>query len=207
MTKVGDRENRYYGTWTALQTHMRTEHPPTCLHEGCNNKVFASHHNLRAHLRLHEEREVEDGLDADVEDEAEDRPKKRRRGGDLGRDWKCSAQGCDKDFKSVCPPFFPPFHLLIYLRFRRKKPSTPIIMLPISGNAIIFAHTSIVIVRLRINIYFSDISVKYIPPAKGMRLQKRARRGMPNEKRKNWCRGWISTLSQEKHIIHSLLRV
>jgi hypothetical protein len=56
---------------------------------------------------LHEEREVEAGLDrdrcseADGEDEGEARPKKRRRGGEMGRDWKCEAEGCGKDFKSV----------------------------------------------------------------------------------------------------------
>lgn len=28
-------------------------------------------------------------------------PWKRRRGGEIGRDWKCDVDDCDKDFKSV----------------------------------------------------------------------------------------------------------
>jgi hypothetical protein len=54
---------------------------------------------------LHEEREVEAGLEEDnsegVNDDDEERPKKRRRGGEIGRDWKCEVEGCGKDFKSV----------------------------------------------------------------------------------------------------------
>ena len=59
-------------------------------------------------MKLHEEREVEAGLDADGDEEAdgegnqgETRPEKRRRGGEMGRDWKCEIEGCGKDFKSV----------------------------------------------------------------------------------------------------------
>lgn len=54
-------------------------------------------------MKLHEEREVEAGLDDDNEEDAdgEARPKKRRRGGEMGRDWKCGVEGCGKDFKSV----------------------------------------------------------------------------------------------------------
>jgi len=50
---------------------------------------------------LHEEREVEAGLDKDDGDDAdpeeERKPKKRRRGGEMGRDWKCDIEGCGKD--------------------------------------------------------------------------------------------------------------
>ena len=35
------------------------------------------------------------------ENEAVEPPRKRRRGGEIGRDWKCDVDGCDKDFKSV----------------------------------------------------------------------------------------------------------
>jgi hypothetical protein len=59
-------------------------------------------------LKLHDEREVEaglnevDGEEADgEEDEGEVRPKKRRRGRRMGRDWKCEVEGCGKGFKSV----------------------------------------------------------------------------------------------------------
>ena len=69
---------------------------------------MASYHGLKGHLKLHEEREVEAGLDADsVEeadgegDEGETRPRKQRRGGEMGRDWKCEIEGFGKDFKLI----------------------------------------------------------------------------------------------------------
>jgi len=57
---------------------------------------------------LHEERELEKELgDADSEDLDVMEPRqKRRRGGELGRDWRCDVDGCDKDFKSVSLPFW-----------------------------------------------------------------------------------------------------
>lgn len=40
--------------------------------------------------------------DEDGEGDGDDeRPTKRRRGGEVGRDWKCEEEGCIKDFKSV----------------------------------------------------------------------------------------------------------
>ncbi|KAF4598500.1 Strongly-conserved Zn-finger binding protein (TFIIIA) [Pleurotus pulmonarius] len=97
---------RYFTTWTALQHHMRVDHPPTCTHPSCNGRVFTSQKGLRAHQMLHEEREVEARLDAEMHDsDAEDSdgespPRKKRRGGELGRDWKCDVDTCDKSFKS-----------------------------------------------------------------------------------------------------------
>lgn len=97
----------FYPTWTALQHHIRTAHPPTCPHISCNGKTFSAQKGLRAHLKLHEQREVEEGLNAiasDVDDEANnsDVPAlKKRRGGEVGRDWVCDIGGCTKDFKSV----------------------------------------------------------------------------------------------------------
>ena len=53
-------------------------------------------------MKLHEEREVEARLELDEDGEdADGRPKKRRRGGEMGRDWKCEVEGCGKEFKSV----------------------------------------------------------------------------------------------------------
>lgn len=46
--------------------------------------------------------EGEEGAEDGTEDGTEERPKKRRRGGELGRDWVCEEEGCGKDFKSVC---------------------------------------------------------------------------------------------------------
>jgi len=95
----------YYPTWTALQHHLRTAHPPTCPHASCNGKTFSAQKGLRAHLKLHAERDVEaqlEDLAANSSDEEtdEERPKKRRRGGEVGRDWLCEEPGCGKDFKS-----------------------------------------------------------------------------------------------------------
>ncbi|KAI0065732.1 hypothetical protein BV25DRAFT_1879591 [Artomyces pyxidatus] len=93
----------FYTTWTALQHHIRTGHPPTCPHDSCGGKAFGSQKGLRAHLKLHEQREVEAAVllddDASSADE-EEQPLKRRRGGEIGRDWKCEEEGCTKDFKS-----------------------------------------------------------------------------------------------------------
>lgn len=93
----------FYPTWTALQHHMRTDHPPSCAHPSCNGKTFKSHKGLRVHMKVHEQTEVEDALapesDADSAD-GDEPPRKKRRGGDIGRDWKCDVDGCTKDFKS-----------------------------------------------------------------------------------------------------------
>jgi len=93
----------FYPTWSALQSHIRTAHPPACLHPSCNGRTFASQANLRAHLKLHEEREMEQGLDEgiDLVSDPELPSKKRRRGGEYGRDWKCEFHDCGKEFKSV----------------------------------------------------------------------------------------------------------
>ncbi|PFH46726.1 hypothetical protein AMATHDRAFT_199122 [Amanita thiersii Skay4041] len=88
----------YFPTWTALQYHMRTEHPPTCTHPSCNGRVFSCQKNLHAHQKLHVLRDLEEQLDS-VEF-GNEQPVKKRRGGDLGRDWKCTVDGCEKDFKS-----------------------------------------------------------------------------------------------------------
>ncbi|EJD08590.1 uncharacterized protein FOMMEDRAFT_73501 [Fomitiporia mediterranea MF3/22] len=100
-------ENEYFSAWSALQAHTRATHPPTCPYVSCNGKIFSQQKILRVHLKIHEQREAEqtlastyrgDGCEAD--DEGEDRPSKRSRGGEVGRDWKCSESGCEKDFKS-----------------------------------------------------------------------------------------------------------
>ncbi|KAI8995510.1 hypothetical protein BD414DRAFT_479749 [Trametes punicea] len=93
----------YYPTWSALQHHMRSAHPPTCPHSSCNGKTFAQQKGLRAHLKIHAQREQEGDMDdavAGYGSEDEGRPRKRRRGGEVGRDWVCDVDGCGKDFKS-----------------------------------------------------------------------------------------------------------
>ncbi|OSD06096.1 hypothetical protein PYCCODRAFT_1405021 [Trametes coccinea BRFM310] len=93
----------YYSTWSALQHHVRTVHPPTCPHPSCNGKTFSQQKGLRAHLKIHAQREQECDIDDAVArsgSEDEERPRKKRRGGEVGRDWICDVDGCGKDFKS-----------------------------------------------------------------------------------------------------------
>lgn len=97
---------KYFPTWTALQHHIRTVHPPTCSHVSCNGRVFTSQKGLRAHQKLHQQRDFENQIEATVvysgdENEDDSRPAKKRRGGEIGRDWKCDISDCGKDFKSV----------------------------------------------------------------------------------------------------------
>ncbi|KAF8517174.1 hypothetical protein BU17DRAFT_50145 [Hysterangium stoloniferum] len=88
----------YFSTWTSLQAHLRNKHPPMCPHSECNGRVFASQKGLKGHLKVHEERDMEDSLEYAVG--ADERPAKRRRGGEVGRDWICEVEGCPKAFKS-----------------------------------------------------------------------------------------------------------
>ncbi|CDO72362.1 hypothetical protein BN946_scf184977.g59 [Trametes cinnabarina] len=66
-------------------------------------KVFSQQKGLRAHLKIHAQREQEGDIDdvvAGSGSEDEERPRKRRRGGEVGRYWICDVDGCGKDFKS-----------------------------------------------------------------------------------------------------------
>lgn len=98
----------FYRTWTALQSHIRSAHPPTCPHISCKGKTFSSRGGLRAHQKIHEARDEEEQMEATLLLEGADTstgepPKKKRRGGEMGRDWKCEYSGCQKDFKSASP--------------------------------------------------------------------------------------------------------
>ncbi|KAJ7128998.1 hypothetical protein C8R43DRAFT_689581 [Mycena crocata] len=90
----------FYPTWTALQHHNRTAHPPTCSHPSCNGRIFSSQKGLRAHQKLHEQQALEAEIDAVGSESEDERPRKKRRGGEVGRDWKCEVDGCTKEFKS-----------------------------------------------------------------------------------------------------------
>ncbi|KAJ7729544.1 hypothetical protein DFH07DRAFT_850197 [Mycena maculata] len=92
---------KFYPTWSALQHHNRTVHPPTCWHTSCNGRIFTSQKGLRAHQKLHEQQIADAEIDAGIASDSEDeRPRKKRRGGEVGRDWRCEVDGCTKDFKS-----------------------------------------------------------------------------------------------------------
>jgi len=77
---------------------MRTAHPPACPYPECQGKSFSQQKGLKAHLKIHEGRDVDGRLDGEEDDEP---AVKKRRGGDHGRDWLCDFEGCTKDFKSV----------------------------------------------------------------------------------------------------------
>ncbi|KAF9460752.1 hypothetical protein BDZ94DRAFT_1222680 [Collybia nuda] len=100
----GSQLPTYFPTWTTLQHHIRTAHPPTCTRASCDGRSFSSQKSLRAHQKLHEQRDLESELDFEMgldKDEAGGQhPRKRRRGGEIGRDWTCNVEGCGKDFKS-----------------------------------------------------------------------------------------------------------
>ncbi|TFY59614.1 hypothetical protein EVJ58_g5676 [Rhodofomes roseus] len=53
----------YFANWTALQHHMRTAHPPTCPYPSCSGKTFTAQKGLRAHLKIHAERDLEAELE------------------------------------------------------------------------------------------------------------------------------------------------
>ncbi len=132
---------RYFPTWTELQRHVRTVHPPVCPHTECKGRTFANTSNLKAHLRVHEQREREAELSRSLglggsneEDEpqvlhGDERASKRRRGGEIGRDWRCTEEDCERVFKSVCTfPSFPlpysyPFFHIISTLLDRMLPS------------------------------------------------------------------------------------
>ncbi|KDQ14931.1 hypothetical protein BOTBODRAFT_109620 [Botryobasidium botryosum FD-172 SS1] len=96
----------FFSKWSALQAHIREAHRPTCHHPDCNGRTFASTASLNMHEKIHEDAALEarvlGHLDDGVDNESEnsERPQKRRRGGELGRDWKCDEEGCTKEFKS-----------------------------------------------------------------------------------------------------------
>jgi len=94
----------FFPTWTKLQAHVRTVHPPTCPYPECQGKTFSQQKGLKAHLKVHEGRDVDGRRDGEEDTANDNEPAmKMRRGGDHGRDWTCNFEGCTKDFKSVFP--------------------------------------------------------------------------------------------------------
>ncbi|CAE6463425.1 unnamed protein product [Rhizoctonia solani] len=104
-----------FPTWSLLQEHMRSAHPPKCPYATCEGRTFASSKGLRGHLKTHRDRELEASYatgssdtsllkrphpGVDSTNESSEPPPKRRRGGEVGRDWLCPIDNCAKTFKS-----------------------------------------------------------------------------------------------------------
>ncbi|KAF8677527.1 Zinc finger, C2H2 type [Rhizoctonia solani] len=104
-----------FPTWSLLQEHMRSAHPPKCPYAACEGRTFASSKGLRGHLKTHRDRELEASYatgssdtsllkrphqGVDSTNESSEPPPKRRRGGEVGRDWLCPIDSCAKTFKS-----------------------------------------------------------------------------------------------------------
>ncbi|KAF8705406.1 Zinc finger, C2H2 type, partial [Rhizoctonia solani] len=104
-----------FPTWSLLQEHMRSAHPPKCPYSACEGRTFASSKGLRGHLKTHRDRELEASYatgssdtsllkrphqGVDSTNESSEPPPKRRRGGEVGRDWLCPIDSCAKAFKS-----------------------------------------------------------------------------------------------------------
>lgn len=49
--------DRQHATWSALQKHTKTAHPPTCPHAECEGKTFTTPRGLKWHLEVHERNE------------------------------------------------------------------------------------------------------------------------------------------------------
>ncbi|KAF9777877.1 hypothetical protein BJ322DRAFT_1094846 [Thelephora terrestris] len=91
----------FFSTWTKLQAHMRVVHPPMCPYPECHGKTFNQQKGLKAHLKIHEGRDLDSRLGSEEGATNDDEPSmKRKRGGDHGRDWVCDFEGCTRDFKS-----------------------------------------------------------------------------------------------------------
>lgn len=88
---------QYFQTWTSLQAHIRHKHPPTCTYLECEGRTFSSHKNLKAHLKTHEEHDLQGVLERELGAENAD----TKRNLDVGRDWDCEWEDCSKSFKSV----------------------------------------------------------------------------------------------------------
>jgi len=51
-----------FPVWSALQTHIRVEHPPTCPYGECGGRTFKNSTRLREHLKVHDQRETDKSM-------------------------------------------------------------------------------------------------------------------------------------------------
>lgn len=137
---------------------MRTAHPPTCPYPECEGRSFSQQKGLRAHLKIHEGREVDGRLDGEEDAADEDEPAvKKRRGGEHGRDWICDFEGCTKDFKSVFYSSRFRFRLLMTAHLNRKRLLPRIKTSRTSTTAILCALRKVVTSLMATSTFFNDM--------------------------------------------------
>ncbi|CAO1615580.1 unnamed protein product [Sympodiomycopsis kandeliae] len=106
-----------FPTWSALQSHMKSVHPPTCPYPLCNGKVFKNKENLKLHIRRHQDKEAEmcrnnkdkgqDDEDAEnfhLDDDDDDDAEEQSGLHDAIRSFQCDYEAdgqCTKKFKSL----------------------------------------------------------------------------------------------------------
>ena len=143
---------------------MRAAHPPTCPYPECRGKTFGQQKGLKAHLKIHEGRDLDGRLDGGEDAASGGEPAtKKKRGGDHGRDWACDFEGCTKDFKSVFPSSGFWTHWLTY-EFNRKRRLRRITTSRTSANAISRALTKGVENPMATNTFSNVILHRRIEP-------------------------------------------
>ncbi|EIW72036.1 hypothetical protein TREMEDRAFT_72635 [Tremella mesenterica DSM 1558] len=50
-----------FPTWSSLQSHLHSAHPPTCPYDQCGGRIFKNHQRLRDHLKVHEQQTLDLG--------------------------------------------------------------------------------------------------------------------------------------------------
>ncbi|SCV74900.1 BQ2448_7929 [Microbotryum intermedium] len=77
---------RQHATWSALQKHTKTVHPPRCHYSECHGKTFTTNRGLRNHVAtIHEGLTSAEETDANKTTSSRSRRKRKRRSG-RGRD-------------------------------------------------------------------------------------------------------------------------
>lgn len=103
--------SRQYPTWSSLQRHTKTAHPPTCPHPECGGRTFTSNRGLKGHLAGHE-KEGEGERKRKRAAEGKGKGGKEREGGRKRRrkvksstEEEDTAQETDLDLPSASPAF------------------------------------------------------------------------------------------------------
>jgi general transcription factor IIIA len=115
----------HFPNWSSLQAHLKDQHPPSCHYAECVGRTFGSQRSLKAHLKVHEEREIDlerQGVQSSeihhtVHPLLSKKERKRKRqavvaggkspklvridDGEEGKAVACDHEGCTKAYKTV----------------------------------------------------------------------------------------------------------